>query len=183
MNLQPILQASYENNPKASELLSGAGYKLDESLSRPNAKVFTDSKGRPNIAFRGSRRWNDWLISDPLIALGLERFDPRYKEAQQLTKQVADKYGKKVDVFGHSLGSKVAELSGTNGHIYTFDKATGINDLFKTIPKNQYDVRTTNDIVSLGSITQFHPWGNFKEIEKPNQTILQAHDLSNLSGV
>ena len=75
----------------------------------------------------------------------------------------------------------VAARSGAKGNIYTYNKGTGIGDLFKTIPKNQYDVRTTNDIVSLGSLTQSHPFHNFNEIEKTQQNLLQAHEINNLS--
>jgi hypothetical protein len=153
-------------------------------LSQPNATVFTDKKGRPNIAFRGSKRVEDFLFSDPLLALGLgEKYDKRYKEAQDLTKKVQNKYGKKVDVFGHSLGGTIAEKSNTNGHIFTYDKGVGLGDLFKTIPKKQYDIRTSNDIVSLLGLTQFHPFHNFNQIEKPNQTLLEAHELKNLSNL
>jgi hypothetical protein len=94
---------------------------------------------------------------------------------------VENKYQSSADVFGHSLGSRDAEVSGAHGNIYTFNKAVGLGSLFKTVPKNQYDVRTSNDIVSLGSLTQSHPYNNFNEIEKPNQTLLAAHDLKNLS--
>ena len=182
-NLLPILQASYQNPNEAKQTLTNSGYTLDEELSRPNAKVFVDKKGRPNIAFRGSQRASDFLISDPLLALGLGKYDKRYSDAQNLTKQVQEKYHKKVDTFGHSLGGRDAEISGANGHIYTYDKGVGIGDLFKTIPKKQMDIRTTNDIVSLGSLTQTHTKNNFKEIDKPNQTLLEAHDLNNLSSI
>ena len=175
------MEASYLNPKEASDKLSNLGYTLDSDLSVPNAKVFVDKKGRPNIAFRGSHRVEDFLVSDPLIALGLGKYDKRFQEAKTLTKLVEDKYKKPVDVFGHSLGSRDAEVSGASGNIYTYNKPVGLGDLFKTIPKNQYDVRTTNDIVSLGSLTQSHPFHNFNEIEKPQQNLLQAHELNNLS--
>jgi hypothetical protein len=158
------------------------GYTYDNQLSQPNAKVFVDKKGRPNIAFRGSHRAEDFLVSDPLLALGLSQYDTRFQEAKRLTKLVEDKYKTSADVFGHSLAGSLSEKSGNHGNIYTYNKAVGLGmDLFKTIPKNQYDVRTSNDIVSLGGLTQSHPYNNFNEIEKPNQTLLAAHDLKNLS--
>ena len=180
-NLQPILEASYLNPNEASDKLNSLGYTYDKDLSVPNAKVFVDKKGRPNIAFRGSHRVEDFLISDPLLAFGLSKYDKRFQEAKRLTKLVEDKYKKPVDVFGHSLGGTVSEKSGASGNIYTYNKGVGLGDLFKTIPKNQYDVRTTNDIISLGSLTQSHPFNNFNEIEKPQQNLLQAHDINNLS--
>ena len=158
------------------------GYKFDDELSQPNAKVFVDKKGRPNIAFRGSQRVEDFLISDPLLALGLSKYDKRFEEAKHLTELVKDKYHKKVDVFGYSLGGSLAEKSENNGRTYTYDKGVGLGDLFKTIPKKQYDVRASNDIVSIGSLTQKH-LGAFNNIDKPNQTLLEAHNLKNLSSV
>ena len=180
-NLQPILEASYLNPNEAKDKLNSLGYTYDNDLSVPNAKVFIDKKGRPNIAFRGSQRVEDFLVSDTLLGLGLDKYDTRFQESKRLTKLVEDKYKKPVDVFGHSLGGSLAEKSGANGNIYTYNKGTGIGDLFKTIPKNQYDVRTTNDIISLGSLTQSHPFNNFNEIEKTQQNLLQAHDINNLS--
>ena len=180
-NLQPILEASYLNPNEASEKFKSLGYTLDNGLSVPNAKVFVDKKGRPNIAFRGSHRVEDFLVSDTLLGLGLDKYDKRFQDTKNLTKLVEDKYKKPVDVFGHSLGGSLAEKSGASGNIYTYNKGTGLGDLFKTIPKNQYDVRTTNDIVSLGSLTQSHPFHNFNEIEKTQQNLLQAHEINNLS--
>lgn len=180
-NLQPILEASYLNPNEANEKLNSLGYTYDNDLSVPNAKVFVDKKGRPNIAFRGSHRVEDFLVSDTMLGLGLDKYDTRFQEAKKLTKLVEDKYKKPVDVFGHSLGGSLAEKSGANGNIYTYNKGTGIGDLFKTIPKNQFDTRTTNDIISLGSLTQSHPFHNFNEIEKPQQNLLQAHEINNLS--
>ena len=57
-----------------------------------------------------------------------------------------------------------------------------MNHYHSQMPKfllKQFDVRTSNDIVSLGSITQNH-LGKFKEIENPNQGLLEAHYLNNL---
>ena len=180
-NLQPILEASYLNPNEASDKLSNLGYTYDSELSRPNAKVFVDKKGRPNIAFRGSHRVEDFLVSDTLLGLGLGKYDKRFQEAKTLTKLVEDKYKKPADVFGHSLGSRDSEVSGASGSIYTYNKPVGLGDLFKTIPKNQYDIRTSNDIFSLGQLTQKHPYNNFNQIEKPQQNLLQAHDINNLS--
>ena len=180
-NLQPILEASYLNPNEASEKLNSLGYTYDNDLSVPNAKVFVDKKGRPNIAFRGSKRVEDFLVSDTMLGLGLDKYDTRFQEAKRLTKLVEDKYKKPVDVFGHSLGGSLAEKSGASGNIFTYNKGTGIGDLFKTIPKNQFDTITTNDIISLGQLTQSHPFHNFNEIEKPQQNLLQAHEINNLS--
>jgi hypothetical protein len=179
--IKPILKSSYQNQKEASKTLEKLGYTYDKGLSTNQSKVFVDSQGNPNIAFRGSKTARDWLISDPLLALGLQNLDPRFKEAKALTKKVEQKYGKPVDVFGHSLGGTLAENSGAKGSIITYNKGAGIGDIGKTIPKNQTDIRAKSDIVSALSLTQKHNNGDLINLKTPIlQNPLQAHGLDNL---
>lgn len=177
--LKPILEASYLNQSEASSKLKNLGYTYDPELSTNESKVFVDKNGKPNIAFRGSKRVEDFLRTDLLQGIGLGSYDKRFQEAKHLTKMVEDKYGKPADVFGHSLGGKLAETSGTHGNIYTFNKATGIFDIGKKIPKNQVDVRTTGDVVSLIGTTQQHD-NKIKTINSGDRGIIAAHDIKNL---
>ena len=160
--VKKILQTSYLNQAEASKKLSKHGYTYDPELSTNESKVFVDKKGNQNIAFRGTRPWiaKDWG-SDFGVGLGLHKYDTRFKEAKHLTKLVEDKYGRPANVFGHSLGGKLAEESGARGHIYTDNKATGLGDIGKVIPKQQTDYRNRNDAFSLLSVTQKHD-GNLK---------------------
>ena len=104
-----ILQASYQNPHEAKTTLQNLGYTYDDSLSTPESKVFLDRIGRPNIAFRGSKRlFDDFLGSDVKLALGLEKYDTRFKQAKHLTQLVEDKYHQPVNVFGDSLGGSLA---------------------------------------------------------------------------
>lgn len=155
-NVKTLMKASYESAKDARNTLRNAGYTLDQQLSNINTKVFTDQMGKPHITFRGSVRAVDWLRDDPLIELGLGRFAPRVKEAQRITKQVEAKYGQKADVFGNSLGGALAERSGAGGKIVTHNKAVALTDIGKTIPKNQIDIRSIQDPVSVLSLTQKH---------------------------
>jgi hypothetical protein len=177
--IRPILDASYQPKKLADKTLAKSGYTLDKKLSTNESKVFIDSMGNPNIAFRGSTTAIDWLISDPLLAIGATRFDPRVKEAKSLTKQVEKKYGKPADVFGHSLGGSIAEISGAKGNITTYNKGVGIAGVGKAIPKNQTDIRTTADVVSALSLTQKYN-GN-QETIKGSLNPIKAHSLENLS--
>lgn len=177
--LKPILEASYMNQKEARNSLEHLGYKYDPELSTNESKVFVDSSGKPNIAFRGSKRVSDFLVSDLLQGVGLEKYDKRFQEAKHLTKMVEDKYHKPADVWGHSLGGKLGELSGAHGNINTYNKATGIFDIGKSIPKNQYDVRTTGDLVSAIGLTQSHK-GNTKTIDSYGKDIFGAHNINNL---
>ena len=176
--IRPILDASYQPKKLAAKTLAKSGYTLDKKLSTNESKVFVDSMGNPNIAFRGSKTAKDWLISDPLLAIGASRFDPRVKEAKSLTKQVEKKYGKPADVFGHSYGGFLSENSGAKGKITTFNKGVGLGDIGKTIPKNQTDIRTKADLVSALSLTQ--KYNGDQQTIKASLNPIKAHSLDNL---
>lgn len=179
--IKPILNSSYQNQKEASKSLGKLGYTYDNKLSTNQSKVFVDNEGNPNIAFRGSKTARDWLVSDPLLALGLQDLDPRFKEAKALTKKVEKKYGKPADVFGHSLGGRIAEQSGAKGNIITYNKGVGYGDIGKTIPKNQTDIRAKSDVVSALTLTQKHSNGDLINLNTPIfQNPLQAHGLDNL---
>ena len=179
-NIKAILDSSYQNQKEAEKTLSKKGYTYDKKLSTNQSKVFIDSEGNPNVVFRGSKTVKDFLISDPLLALGLQKYDPRFKESQRLVKKVEAKYKKPVDAFGHSLGGTLAEKSGAKGNITTFNKGTGLGDIGRTIPKNQTDIRTKADFVSALALTQKHK-GELINLKTPVlQNPLEAHGLDNL---
>lgn len=160
MNQAEILEASYLNQKESRKRLKKLGYKYDKKLSTNESKVFIDNNGNPSIAFRGSKRVSDFLGSDVKLALGLEQYDRRFKEAKHLTSLVEEKYGRPANVFGHSLAGSLAEKSGAHGTITTYNKGVGLFDIGKTIPKNQTDYRTVNDPVSLLSLTQNYKYNN-----------------------
>ena len=179
--VKKILEASYQNPNEAKQSLQKMGYVYDDSLSTPESKVFLDRKGRPNIAFRGSKRiFDDFLGSDLKLAFGLENYDRRFQEAKHLTKLVEDKYHQPVNVFGHSLGGSLAEKSGASGRIYTSNKGAGILDIGRTIPKNQIDYRNTNDVPSLLSLTQNHAFNNLRQTQLNNgkYDVLSNHKIA-----
>jgi hypothetical protein len=183
-NLKPILEASYQPKKEASKTLAKSGYKLDKKLSTNESKVFIDPYGKPNIAFRGSTNAKDFLFSDVLLGIGKSNYDPRFKQAKELTKKVENKYGKPVDVFGHSLGGSLAEQSGAKGNIITFNKGVGIAGIGKSIPKNQKDIRSRNDIVSGLALTQKYNNGSLETLKTPVfQSPIEAHKLKNLPDI
>jgi len=179
--LKPILEASMANQKEAKQQLNKLGYTYDKQLSTNESKVFIDKEGNPNIAFRGSKRIKDFLISDPLLAVGLQNLDPRYKEAKALTKKVEQKYNKPADTFGFSLGGDIASKSGAKGSIITYNKGTGLGDIGKIVPENQLDIRTKTDRVSALNLVQRHPYDNLINLNTPlNQSLLEAHDIKNI---
>lgn len=172
-NLKSIFEASYQNPNEARTTLEGKGYKYDTELSSPDTKIFVDSGGNPHIAYRGSHRVED-IGTD--IKLGLGYDTKRHKEARDIAQKVESKYGKSASAYGHSLASHLAEQSGVGGNVYTFNKAVGIKDIFRTIPKTQFDYRTEKDIVSLPSLLQ--KGGNKITIKSnKNQSIISSHRL------
>lgn len=177
-NLKPILQASYKQQKDASADYEKLGYTYDPELSTMESKVFVNKQtGKPSIAFRGSTRVSDWLIEDPAVALGIET--PKQKKAKELVKKVESKYNQPTDVYGHSLGGYRAEKSGASGNIYTYNKAVGLGQIGKKLPSTQTDVRTSKDVVSLGSILQYG--GKKTTLKSPVfSTAISSHALSAL---
>lgn len=178
-NLQPILEASYKKQSEAQTDLGKIGFTYDPELSTMESKVFYNKEGKPSVAFRGSTRVSDWLIEDPAVALGIET--PKQRRAKELIKKVESKYGKPTDVYGHSLGGYRAEKSGASGNIYTYNKAVGLSQLGKKLPSTQSDVRTSKDIVSLGSLLQYG--GKKTTLSSPLfANAITSHSISNLKG-
>jgi hypothetical protein len=177
-DFKQILRASYDTQKDADIRLRNLDYKLDKNLSTPESKVFIDKDRNPSIAIRGSKTVKDFLISDSLLLFGLEKYDPRQRRTNELVKKVAQKYKKEPTLYGHSLGGSLAEKTNSKGSIYTLNKGTGIGDVFKTIPKNQFDTRTSNDVVSLLSTTQRNK--SKKKTLYNFQDPLTAHTITNL---
>ena len=118
----------------------------------------------------------DFLISDPLLALGLSKYDPRQKRTDNLIEKTKKKYEKDPNLFGHSLGGALINKANNTGDITTFNKGAGISDLFKKIPKRQTDIRTSGDLVSALSTTQ----KGKNKITLKNDNVFTSHGLKNL---
>ena len=86
---------------RQKNILEKNNYKIDKDLSTKEARVFVDEDGTPNITVRGSKSVKDFLISDPLLALGLSRYDPRQKATNNLIEKTKQKYNKDPNLFGH----------------------------------------------------------------------------------
>lgn len=173
-NIKTIFEASYQNPKEAKFTLEGKGYKYDDEFSSPDTKVFVDAGGNPHIAYRGSHRVEDALTD---IKLGLGLKTKRHEAAKDIAKKVEAKYGKAAAAYGTSLGGHLAETSGVSGNVYTYNKATGIKDIFKTIPKTQTDYRTEKDVVSAPSL--FQKGGKKITIGSTKKdSILKAHSIS-----
>lgn len=167
MDIKNILKASYQKPDEARETLKIAGYTQDPALSSQKAQVFLDKEKNPFIAYRGTElgRTKKTALADIgtdlMIGAGLGKYTKQYKDTVKLRKQVQEKYGKPITAIGHSKGGWQSEMSGAD-KVITYNKAVGLADIAKTIPKSQTDIRSKSDIVSLPSLTQKHK-GIFKQ--------------------
>jgi len=178
-NISSILEASYKPQREAEADLTKLGYTYDPELSSMDTKVFVDKEGNPNIAYRGSvRAKEDWLSNANILLGGKSSKDT---EAIETAKKVQAKYNKAPTTYGHSRGGRSAELAGeaTGGKTYTYNKASLPSDLFKKTRKEQTDIRTSKDIVSLPSILQ--SGGQRVTIQSDStDSFIKAHSLGEL---
>ena len=177
--VQDLIQASYQRNGLAEQIGNKYGLKLDSSLSNAEQKVFIDKNNNPTIAYTGSRKIKD-IFTDGLLALGLEKYSTRFRDAKRTMDAVKRKYGNKpVTTLGHSLGGSLAEYA-KGDKVITVDKGVGIGTIGKKINKNQTDIRASNDLVSVLSNTQR---GGRKIVlkDKANLNPLSAHNYRQLS--
>ena len=182
-HLGDLLKSSYMPQHDAKEHMKKLGYGYDHELSNMETKVFVSPQGKPIIAHRGSKRIKDF-IDDGLLAFGLEKYSKRFQDAKKITQQVQNKYKSEADAVGHSLGGSLAEKSKNGGEIITYNKGTGLLDMFKK--KNsgrQLDITTKGDLVNGLGITQN---ANKEIIENNNKSnnffhnALNAHKVDNL---
>jgi hypothetical protein len=153
-------QAAYKTNiPPAV-----GGYNVDPTLSSSETKVFVNPKTKHvTTAYRGTaladtkKRWKD-VVSDLAIATGLERFNPRFQQADKHFQQVQQKYGKDYTyaTTGHSLGGQISKYvndrnKGKIKENVAFSRGSGLLEPFRKKQKNTVDISNVNDAVSLGA--------------------------------
>jgi hypothetical protein len=151
--VKDLIEASYSRTGEAEKLGKKYGLTLDKQLSNANQKVYYDKEKNPSVIYRGSKNEND-LMTDGLLAVGLENYSTRFRDSKKLIEDVRKKYhNKPITSAGHSLGGSLAEYSGGD-KILTINKGVGFGGIGKEISNKQTDIRTNNDIVSLLSKTQ-----------------------------
>lgn len=182
--LKPLLEAGYTTLDNAESVAIMYGYLLDRSLSTENTYVYISIRtGFPLVVHRGSVSASDWWLEDMLIATGITsafNSSPRLAQAREITARTERKYGKPADAFGHSLGGRIAEYSGANGFIMTYNKATGLFDARAKVGANQIDYRSPKDIVSLISEVQRRD-SHIRHIKDTG--LMNSHSVSSLPEV
>ena len=119
------------------------------------------------LAYQGTQlnskknRWKD-LASGLAIATGTEKFNPRFRKADNHFRQVQAKYGTfgyKFTMTGHSLGGQVSKYVNdrNKGKVHkniAFSRGSSLFDTFRPKQRNTYDVSHKNDWISLGARLQ-----------------------------
>ena len=104
----------------------------------------------------------------------------RLKHAQDIQRKAEEKYGREnISTLGHSLGSIASSSVGKNSkEIINLNKPIGIQDLYTKPIKNEYNIRTMLDPVSL--LLPFSRHNNSNLTTIPSQTInpLAEHKIN-----
>lgn len=142
-----LVDASYA--PGTQDL---ADFDVDHALSKDTAKVYKrkgDSK-QAVVVHRGTQGLGDVAL-DGLALLGHDiSKSKRVRKAKAVQQAAESKYGaENVSTVGHSLGAKIASDVGRESHeIIGVNKFVAPNDVFKTVPKNETNIRTRYDPAS-----------------------------------
>lgn len=146
-NLTSMLAATYKHNKEVGVI---DNYVPDPTLSDNRVKVFYNPTIKHTVvAHRGSKTASDWLIENPLYALGIKR-GSNWSHAKKVQQAAEKKYGvENLTTIGHSKGALHAQEFGQKGDVITSNKPVNIPDLFKKVPESQTDYVGEGDLVSL----------------------------------
>jgi hypothetical protein len=173
-----LLKASYRKTRK-----NVGDYEIDHSLSGNRVQVYKHRlSGEAFVVHRGTANNKDWLTNAGM-AIGYEN-GKRFKNGKKLQRRAEAKYGQNnVITLGHSLGGRIAEKvhKGEN-KVITVNKAATPRSILRTTPKNQIDIRGSNDLVSR--LSNFQKHNNDQIItQSKSKNPIKAHMLSTLNPI
>ena len=156
-----LMDIGYEKSVDQEEArLQKEGYVKDHSLSQKKDKVYYHpQEKKAYVVYKGTdpKDVRD-LATDAALAVGAEKYTPRFRNAKRLAKQVEHKYGaENVEAVGHSLGGALATESGIAKRV-TYNKGVGIGGIGKQLRRGQVDYRSPNDVVS--ALSKFSKYKN-----------------------
>jgi len=145
-DIQGLLKQSYAAIPTDYQ-----DYILDKELSGSRVQVYK-KKNSPNavVVHRGTKGIQD-MGNDLKYLAGFDISNSkRAKHSEDIQKKAEEKYcAENVSTLGHSLGSFLASQAGSNSkEIINFNKAVSFADAFTKVKPNEYNIRTSKDIVS-----------------------------------
>ena len=177
--IHKFLNSSYD--PKTETL---DGYVLDKNISKSKNKVYVNpNTNHAIITHQGTNGLRDWL-NNAVYALGgknLYKNTNRYREAKRVQDRAENKYGSKnVSTLGHSQGALLAETLGKNSkEVITLNKAT--RPFSNTKNSNQYDIKTTGDLVS--KLNPFQKSNNEFIIDSKSNNPIREHSVNTLKNI
>ncbi len=174
-DLKRLLASTYE---KKNEDIGD--FKVDKDLSGRRSKVYHNEETNQTVhAIRGTKNLKDWM-NDAGMVVGYEGGN-RFKHAKKVQKEVEKKYRTdNLTTTGHSLGARLGEKYGSNGkEIITLNRPIIPKTFFKTIPENQFDIRTTLDPVS--SLHSLQNNKNLTTISSKTLNPLKEHQINILN--
>jgi predicted esterase YcpF (UPF0227 family) len=161
------------------------GFKLDESLSSQKNSVFVNpNSGEVVISYKGTNPVNmEDLWDDFNIILGTETHTSRFKNAEDVYKNVESKFGKdNLRIVGHSLGASVAMYIGEKHDIETHSYNPGISyrSAFQSHKNNvnkSYVYTTESDPVSILRYANMDAHRTFVDVRQKD--VIDPHSIDN----
>lgn len=157
---------------------------IDKSLSSKRVKVYKKNNDvRAYVVHRGTSNIKDWM-TDFKMLLGYESGN-RFKHSEKVQRKAEAKYGaQNITTMGHSLGGRLAEKYGKkSSKIITYNKAVTpksiVESFLNPLPSEQTDIRTKNDLVSIGSSLQKRE-GKLEQLSSNSLNPIKAHNLDQL---
>lgn len=154
-----LIKSSYDRKNKDI-----GDFKIDKKLSGRRTKVyFNEAENKPVIVHRGTDSIQD-VGTDIGLMFGYR--GKRFAHAKKMQKKAEKKYGtENMHSLGHSLGGIVTEeVGGKSKNIITLNKAVSPWEINRKTGKNQTDIKTSNDPVSM--LNKFNHNGNKTSVIK-----------------
>jgi hypothetical protein len=173
--LRDLINASYK-----SDLSDVGKFKIDSSISNPRVKVYTiEGLTDVIVTHRGSEDSQDWVDNGLYSNFNILKSSRTYKLHLQRHKKAVKKYGfNNIIVMGHSRGGLYATQIYKDKYakqLVTYNKPVSVIDVSKNVlskkekkDKEIVDIRTSRDLVSVGSNLLLNKKNNLKQLDDDN---------------
>ena len=170
-DLQMLLNSSYDDDIKDTQ-----NYIVDKDLSNLTTRVYkrNNDKNDVFVVHRGSKDIQDVIDNYTYIKQTYYN-NKRLDKARKIQQEAQEKYGSmNITTLGHSKGAYYAEQLGQDSKdIITLNKPVHLSDVFKRVPMNQTDIKTTYDPVSV--LRPYQKGNKPYIIESKTMNILKEH--------
>ena len=147
-DIQGLLKQSYSHSIPTDY----KDYIVDKELSGKRVQVYKKlNSPQAVVVHRGTKGIHD-IGNDIKYLLNYDISNTkRAKYSQDIQTKAEQKYGaENVSTLGHSIGSKLASLVGSKSkEIININKAVSPADAFTKVKPNEYNIRSSKDIVSM----------------------------------